>query len=158
LPGVVNVYGKVDNQADGIPTTDQLAELYNYLAFDPDTGKEVRRAIGDTLYALPITVKEFDLDVYVHGSNATLNSDIETAVDDYIATLEPYIIGVSGIKKDVLTNTAVGGVGNAIANLEGATVTQVSITDVLTSSVETNYTFYGGETGKFRTVNFIDVP
>ncbi len=158
LPGVVNVYGRVDNQTDGIPTTAQLATLKSYLSFDPDTGLETRRPISDTLNTLPITSKEFDLAIYVHDSNSELNAQIEDAVNDYIATLEPYIIGVSGTRKDVLTNTDIAGVGDAIAGLEGAKVTQVILTDVLTSSAETNYTFYGGETGKFRNITFVVVP
>lgn len=158
LPGVVNVYGKVDNQTDGIPSTAQLEELESYLSFDPDTNMEIRRPISDIINTLPITAKEFDLDIYVHNSNTELNSQIEDAVNDYIATLEPYIIGVSGVRKDVLTNTDIAGVGDAIAGLEGAKVTQVVLIDVLTSIAETNYTFYGGETGKFRTISFIVVP
>lgn len=157
LPGTVDVYGKVNNQADGIPTVDQLNELKDYLSFDPSTGKEIRRPIGDTINTLPIVVREFDLVVFINESNPDLNAQIEDAVKTFISTLEPYVIGVSDFRKNVLTNTDVAGVADSIAEQEGAKVTNVVITDVVTGLVENNYTFYGGEFGKFRDVSFIVV-
>jgi uncharacterized phage protein gp47/JayE len=56
LPGAVNIYGKVNNQPDGIPTQDQLNELESYTNFDPETGKAYRRPIGDNNTYLPISV------------------------------------------------------------------------------------------------------
>jgi len=158
LPGTVNVYGRVDNQPDGIPTTDQLNELEDYLRFDQETSKEIRRAISDTLNTLAISVREFDLEIFINASSPELNAQIEAAVKTYITTLEPYIIGVSATRKNVLTNTDVAGVADSLAENEGAKVTSVIITDVITSLVESNYQFLGGEFGKFRNVTFTVVP
>ena len=157
LPGTVNVYGRVDNQPDGIPTTSQLTLLESFLKIDPATGKEYRRPISDNLNTLPISVREFDLEIFISGSNPQLNSDIETAVKTYITTLEPFIIGVSATRKDILTNTNIAGVADAIAEQEAAAVTQIIITDVVTGFIETKYSFLGGEFGKFRNVTFTDV-
>lgn len=154
LPGTNVVYGRVDNQTDGIPTTTQLNESLEFLSFDPATAKETRRPIGDTIDVQPISVREFDLEILINASNPELNAQIEEAVKTYITTLEPFIIGVSAGRKDVLTNTDVAGVSNAVATQEDAKVTLVSITDVITGLIETNYSFFGGEFGKFRNVTF----
>jgi uncharacterized phage protein gp47/JayE len=158
LPGTVDVYGRVDNQTDGIPTSAQLTELENYLTYDPDTGEAIRKPIGDIINTIAISVREFELEIFINGGNPSLNAEIETAVKTYITTLEPYIVGVSDTRKNVLTNANVVGVADAIADREGALVTQVIITDTVTTLAETNYTFYGGEFGKFTTVTFTAVP
>ena len=160
LPGTVNVYGKVDNQTDGIPTTDQLTELLSFLSFDPETGKEYRRAMSDNLNALPISVREFDIDIYVNNSSPELNADIEAAAKTYIDTLQPFITGVSASRKDVLTDIDVASETNAVAEQEGAKVTLIIITDVITGFPigVAGYSFFGSEFGKFKTVTFIVVP
>lgn len=157
LPGVVNVYGRVDNQTDGIPTAGQLVELLNYLTYDPTTGKQVRRVMGVTLNTLPISVRAFEIDIYISDGNPTLNAAIEAAVKEYATTLEPYIQGVSDSRKNVLTNTDSAGVADAVAVASGSKVTNVVITDTVTGLTETNYTLYGGQFVKFSTVTFIPV-
>lgn len=158
LPGTVNVYGEVDNQPDGIPTTSQLTQLLSFLTNDTDTGKEYRRPISDTLNTLAISRKEFDLEVFINTSSAELNADIEVAVRTFISTLKPFIDGVTSPRNDVLTNAGVVSVANAIATQESALVTQVTITDVVTGFIEVSYSFLGGEHGKFRNVTFTVVP
>lgn len=158
LPGAVTVYGRVDDQPDGIPTSAQLTTLETFLQIDTATGKEYRRPIGDNLSTLPISVREFDLEIFINGSNPQLDSDIEDAVKTHITTLEPFIQGVSASRKSVLTNANVVGVADSVADQEGAKVTFVVITDVTTGFIETSYEFFGGEFGKFRNVTFTDVP
>jgi len=157
LPGTVEVYGRVDNQTDGIPTSGQLTELVTYLSFDPTTGKETRRPIGDTILPLPITVRSFEIEIYINGGSPSLNSQIETAVKNYATTLEPYIQGISDTRKNVLTNTDAASVADDIAVGSGAKITQVVITDVLTGLPENNYTLWGGEFVKFSVVSFVAV-
>lgn len=154
LPGAINIFGKVDNQVGGIPTQAQLNELLDYVTYDPITGKTVRRPTCDTIYTLPIFNRQFDLEVFISGSNSEINANITTAVNNYMDSLEPYIEGMSGSRKDVLTNTGVAGEADAVAVAAGAKVTSVTITDVLTALPETNYTFYGGEFGVFRNITF----
>jgi len=157
LPGKVNIYGKVDNQTDGIPTAPQLAELKDYVTFDPETGKEYRRPISDTIETLPISKREFDLEVFINAGTPEINSNVEDAVNNLIDSLEPFIEGVSDSRKNVLTNTDVASEADAAAKPDGAKVTQVTITDVITSLPESNYTFYGGEFGKWRNITFTPV-
>jgi|GEM_PF-2845823 len=154
LPSFVNVYGKVDNQTDGIPTTAQLVELKSYLSDDPETGKTIRRPVGDNIVTLPITIRQFDIEIFISNSNPALNAKIQTAIEAYIENLEPYIIGVSGDRNDVLTEAGATESGNAIAKTESALITQSTITDVTTGLNETNYSLLGGIFGKFRTVAF----
>lgn len=154
LPGAINIFGKVDNQVGGIPTQAQLNELLDYVTYDPITGKTVRRPTCDTVYTLPIFNRQFDLEVFISGSNSEINANITTAVNNYMDSLEPYIEGMSGSRKDVLTNTGVASEADAVAVAAGAKVTSVTITDVLTALPETNYTFYGGEFGVFRNITF----
>lgn len=158
LPGTVNVYGEVDNQTEGIPTTSQLTQLLSFLTNDTDTGKEYRRPISDTLNTLAISRKEFDLEVFVNTSSPELNADIEAAVRTFISTLKPFIDGVTSPRNDVLTNAGVVSVANVVATQESALVTQVTITDVVTGFIEVSYSFLGGEHGKFRNVIFTVVP
>jgi uncharacterized phage protein gp47/JayE len=157
LPGVINVYGRVDNQTEGIPTAGQLVELLSYLTYDPTTGKQVRRVMGITLNCLPITVRAFEIDIYISDGNGTLSATIEAAVEEYATTLEPYIQGVSDSRKNVLTNTDAAGVADAVAVASDAKVANVVITDTVTGLTETNYTLYGGQFVKFSTVTFIPV-
>ena len=79
------------------------------------------------------------------------------AIKTYIGSLEPFIIGVSDSRKNVLTNTETASQGNAVAVSQGAFITFVTITDTVTGGVETNYTFLGGEFGKFGNVTFTPV-
>jgi len=157
LPGTVNLYGRVDNQTDGIPTAPQLVELKNYSSFDTETGKEYRRPISDTINTLAIFIREFDLEIFISNGNPELNAKIENTVKTYITTLEPYIIGISDFVKNILTNTDIAGIGDAVAVFGNAKVISIVITDVLTGLTETNYTFWGGEFGKFRNVTFTPV-
>jgi len=150
----VNIYGRVDNQTDGIPTSSQLAELEEYCSFDQETGKEIRRAIGDELNTLAISRRVFDLEIFINNSNSGINAEIESAENDFIDTLEPFIQGVSSVRRDVLTNTDTAGVADDVAERNGAKVTQVVITDTVTGLTETNYSFYGGEFGKWGTITF----
>ena len=150
LPGTVNVYGRVDNQTDGIPTAAQLNTLEEYLNYEPDSGKAYRRPINDIINTLEIALHQFDLDVYINNGSAELNASIQSALEDFIATLEPYIQGVSDTRKNVLTNTDIAGVADDVAVQSDAKVTTVVLTDVVTGLTETNYTLWGGEFLKFR--------
>lgn len=157
LPGVIVVYGKVDNQTDGIPTSNQLTSLLNYLKFDPETGKAYRRPIGDILTTAPITIQKFDIEVSIKDGTPEIKADIENSIIEYVSSLEPYIEGVSDIRKDTLTNSNVSNVASDISEIEGSTIISVSIYVTLTGDEENRYTFYGSEFGKVNSVTFIDV-
>lgn len=157
VPNIITVYGRVDNQTDGIPTTAQLDELEDCMTYDPTTGKKYRKPTGDILDMNAISNREFDIEIFINNGSPTINSLIETAIDDYITALEPYIEGVSTSRKDVLTNTDAATAADSVAVQNDAKVTTVIITDVLTGNTETNYTLYGGEFAKWRNVTFTAV-
>lgn len=153
----INVYGKVDNQTDGIPTSSQLLELLSYLKFDPVTGKAYRRPINDEIITLPITTAEFTVMVSIKDGTPDIKSQITVAVKNYITTLEPYIEGISDIRKDTLTKSNVSNVASDIAEVGGAIIIDVEITETLTANVENRYTFYGSEFGKITDVTYTDI-
>jgi uncharacterized phage protein gp47/JayE len=157
LPGTVNVYGRVDNTSTGIPTAGQLVELLDCLTYDPTTGKATRKPIGDIINCLPISNRQFDIEVFINAGSPTINALIETALDDFIYALEPYIEGVSVSRKNVLTNTDAASTADSIATQYDAKVTQVVVTDVITGLPETNYTLYGGEFAVWRNIVFTAV-
>ena len=105
-PNEVVVYGEVDNETDGIPTSGQLATLLSYLSVDPVTGLANRRPVGDEVQCLPITRKIFDFHISIKGANATTKTNIETALAEYMAELEPYNEGVTIERNDAITDSA----------------------------------------------------
>jgi len=156
-PNAVWVYGEVDNAVDGIPTTAQLATLLNYLTYDPETGLRTRRPIGDEVVCLPITRKVFDFRISIKGANATIKANIETALANYISTLEPYNEGVSLERNDAITDTGASAAANDIARESSATILLLSLIESSTSGVISSYTFYGGEKPKLGIVTWTDV-
>lgn len=156
-PNQIDVYGRVDNTATGIPTSAQLLELADCLTYDPVTGKKYLKPVCDILNCLPIENRQFDIAVYIHAGTPTIEALVETALDDYIYALEPYIEGVSVSRKNVMTNTDAAHAADSIAVQYDAKVTQVIITDVITGLVETNYTLYGGTFATWRNISFVAV-
>jgi uncharacterized phage protein gp47/JayE len=152
----VVLYGKVDNQPDGIPTQTQLDELEAYSEFVDGNGKAYLKPINDKLLVLPIARQEFDVEIFINASDAQINAAIQSALDTYIDTLEPFIIGVSGARNDVLTEADTASEANGVAQQEGAKVTSVLITNVTTGLPLTigGYSFTGGTFGKFRNYTF----
>ena len=156
-PNEVIVYGEVDNETDGIPTTAQLATLLDYLSLDPVTGLANRRPVGDEVQCLPITRKVFDFHISIKGANATTKANIETALAEYMAELEPYNEGVTIERNDAITDSGASEAATAIAREAVATILALSLYEHSTSGVIQSYTFYGGEKPKMGTVTWTDV-
>lgn len=156
-PNAITVYGEVDNQTDGIPTSGQLTTLLNYLTYDPDTGLRTRRPIGDEITCLPITRKVFDFTISIKGANATTKASIETALSDYLSELEPYNEGVTLERNDAVTDTGASAAANDIAREAAASIIALFLYENSTGGVISSYTFYGGEKPKLGTVTWIDV-
>lgn len=165
LVGEVQVYGKVDNQTDGIPTGNQLLQLYDYLTKDPTTGepddpttwKRFRHPIGPDVTTLPITRFLFDVEVFIQNTSAPLESDIETGISNYISTQQPYNIAIDSIRKDTISEGGIADVANDIANPQSATVTQVILTQTSPSLIISSYQLFGGEWGKLNSITFTPV-
>jgi len=157
LAGKVNVYGKVDNQPDGIPTSGQLIELKTYLEIEQETGKAYNRPISDSIETLPITRAEFDVEVEIQNAGPDLKADITVAIEDYLESRQPYIEGVSDINRSVLTKSELASVVSVIAQEEDAIIVDVTITEVLTDLVEERYIFWGSEHGLARNITYVDI-
>jgi len=156
-PNAITVYGEVDNETDGIPTSAQLVTLLSYLTYDPDTGIRSRRPLGDEITCLPITRKIFDFTISIKSANATTKANIETALSDYLSELEPYNEGVTLERNDALTDTGASAAANDIAREAAATIIALFVYEHSTGGVISSYTFYGGEKPKLGTVTWIDV-
>lgn len=125
-PGTVGVFIEVDNQPDGIPTAGQLAATLESINFDPVTGLATRRPVTAEASAFAITRTTFVVEVQ------TLNPDtpdIRTAIDNAVADLfldkEPFIQGLSTVRKDTITNAEVTSTVNTVAAANGSTVNNV---------------------------------
>lgn len=155
--GVVQVYGKVDNQSDGIPTGSQLTELNNYLNLDPNTGLRTRHPIGPPTEVLPISRFEFNITIFIQNGTPSIESDIIDAVTNYVENQEPFNVAIHTIVKDTISKGGISAVGNDVANPQGATVTDVILEQISPSLVIPSYQLFGGEWGKVNNVTFSEV-
>jgi len=156
-PGTVWVYGEVDNQTDGIPTSGQLTTLLSYITTDPETGIQSRRPIGDEVTCLPITRKIFDFEISIRDATTAVKNDIESALSDYLLSLFPYNDGTSLERTDAVTDTGSNSSANDVAREGGATILQLVLRENSTGGQINNYILYGGEKAKIGTVTFTDV-
>ena len=151
IPNTLHIYGKVDNQTDGVPTGGQLTELEYALTYGND-GLKSRKPTGAVLSMHPITIATFDINIVTQDCDADVKALIEADVIAFLPTLEPYQIGVSITRHDTLTSGNISNVADSIAQKYGGVVVSVEITEVFTGSVVQNYTLIGGEFAKVRNI------
>jgi uncharacterized phage protein gp47/JayE len=154
VAGEVIVYGRVDNQADGIPTGAQLDELYEYLTVDPATGLRTRHPIGPDVTPTAISRKLFDVTIFIQNGTGPIEADITNAVTDYIENQEPFNEAIRTIRKDTISEGGISQVANEVANPEGATVTSVILEAVDPALVVQSYQLFGGEFAKVNSVSY----
>lgn len=157
IPGRVVLYGRVDNQPDGIPTAAQLLELKNMVTYDPETGKKYRRPIGDEVECLAISRYLFDIEISIKDASALVKANIENALIEYLDSLEPYNEGISSLRNDAVTNAGISAAIGSIAKEAGATILQIVVKETLTGTTVNNYILYGGEHAKMNSITFEDV-
>ncbi|MEO8902208.1 MAG: hypothetical protein ABI488_10020 [Polyangiaceae bacterium] len=146
-PGVINVYpykgfpGEVDvyveatidssGSADGIPTNAQLtAVLAAIERIDPVTGIATRRPVNAAVNTLPIFRTGFSVLVAsLDGVDPTVAQPaIQAGVDEYLRSLEPFILGLSVLpRKDRVTQANVAAVVDGIVSAQGGTVANVTL-------------------------------
>lgn len=98
-PGEVSVFIEADTN-DGIPSGTLLNTVKDNLQYDPDTG-ETRAPVTNTvddLRVLSVEHVEFrfnisDLDVDT-GVLAEAQAKVETAVDEHLRSIKPYVVGI----------------------------------------------------------------
>jgi uncharacterized phage protein gp47/JayE len=159
LPGEVDVYVEAEAGPDGIPSSPQLAAVLAAIYFDPNeapspTGLANRRPANAAINVLPITRAAFDVDItgFTATDPATVLAAIEQGLDEFLRAREPYIVGLSSLPRlDRVTQGAVGGVVNEIAEANGATVASVTLRRGVTTIVQ--YTLAQGELAKLASLN-----
>lgn len=157
-PGEVDVYVETTVAPDGIPDSSQLEAVAESIEFDPDespspTGLANRRPVNAAVNVLPITRTSFDVAIagFESSDPDTVLGAIEEGLDEFLRAREPYIVGLSALPRlDRVTQGAVAGVINEIAEANGATVAAVTLLrDGLTL---VQYTLTHGELAKLGTV------
>ena len=106
LPGVLDLYIESNVQTDGIPTQEELDLCKSYVDFDPDTNLATRKPLTVEINYYPITRKAYKIRVIGLSPDTPANRElVNNALYDYIAEIEPYILGVSINRNDTF-NTA----------------------------------------------------
>lgn len=156
-PGEVDVYilatPSSSGNEDGIPTEAQLDAVRALIEAD-ESGLASRRPVNAAVNVLPISRHVFDVEVNaLSGPDVpAAKTAIEQAVDEYLHTREPFILGLSVLpRRDRVTLSAVSGVVDAAANAVGASVASVVLKD---SGPITAYTLGKGDLAKLGTITF----
>lgn len=133
LPGEVDVYVEAVDDEDGIPSGALLDSVRAAIDFDPDefpspTGLANRRPVNAAINVLPITRSAFDVEVAGLEADdaASVLAAMGAGVDEFLRAREPFIVGLSSLPRlDRVTQGAVAGVVNEIAEANGASVASV---------------------------------
>lgn len=157
-PGQVDVYVEAVAGPDGIPTAPQLADVLESIEFDPEespspTGLANRRPANAAVNVLAITRTAFDVDItgFVADDEDGVLASIEQGLDEYLRAREPFIVGLSSLPRlDRVTQGAVAGVVNEIAEANGASVANVILRRG--SATVLQYTLAHGELAKLGTL------
>lgn len=158
-PGQVDVYVEATPESsgdpDGFPTGAQLQEVLDSINFI-DSGLASRRPVNDLANTFSISRTVFDVDVI--GLNVddpvTVQAQITTAIEEYMAEREPFIVGLDfSPRLDKVTQTAIGGIVDDIVSAAGGFFTSVAV-EQSTLPVLT-YSLGIGEKAKTGTITFI---
>ena len=122
--GQVDVYVESSVDVDGIPSEALLTAVEESINLDTD-GIAYRRPVNDYVNVLPITRIEYDV-IINEGAFVDITATraaIESALDSYFLSREPYILGLSTLPRlDIVSNAEVGGVvGRTAAAMGGYT-------------------------------------
>jgi len=157
-PGQVDVYVEATPESsgspDGIPTNAQLQEVLDSIEMN-QAGRATRRPANALANTFPITRVLFTVDVQglVVDNLAQVQTDITTAVDEYFAEREPFIVGLSVLpRRDRVTSSGVGGVVDDIVSAAGGVFTNVIVAQ-LTINISV-FALGIGEKAKADSVSF----
>lgn len=127
-PGTVEVYVEATEASsgspDGIPTSSQQSAVLDAINLNNVSGKATRRPANAAPLVFPITRTAFELTIVaLTPDTPELRDEIATAVDEYLRTREPYIVGLSTLPRtDRITAVAIGGVVEDIVSAAGGSV------------------------------------
>lgn len=153
-PNEMTVYVEANEDAqtdtDGTPSAQLLLDVEDAIKHD-ENGDATRcpPAVYDGgLSVVSITRTAFTMNLTGLSTTDTAQIDeINQAVDEYLRTLEPFIVGLSQLpRNDRITSGAVAGVAHGVAQAQGNTITSVEI--LLSGSPVSVYTLSAGEKAK----------
>ena len=158
-PGIVDVYVEAtpasSGSADGIPTSGQLLLVAGAIEQDVN-GLASNRPANALVFPHAIARTSFNFTITGLSASdlAGAKAAIETAVDEYLRSREPYIVGLSILPRlDRVTVAAVSGVIDDAINAVGGSVTLVTM--LLGVTVTPAYTLGHGERAKSGTFSYV---
>lgn len=134
-PGEVDVYVEAV-EGDGVPSGALMLAVLAAIEFDPaefpsPTGKANRRPANAAVNVLPIVRSEFDVEIAGLETNGSVDAEavlaeMQEGLDEFFRARAPFIVGLSALPRlDRVTQGAVAGVVNEIAEANGASVATV---------------------------------
>lgn len=134
-PGEIDVYVE-GLEGDGVPSDALLEAVAAAIEFDPaefpsPTGLANRRPANAAVNVLPIVRTSFDVEIAGFETNGSAERDavlaeMQEGLDEFFRAREPYIVGLSALPRlDRVTQGAVAGVVNEVAEANGASVATV---------------------------------
>lgn len=159
-PGEVDVYVEAteasSGSADGIPTQAQLDDVAEAIELD-DAGLASNRPANALVNTVPILRTGFNVTITgLAGAEdpAEAEQSIEDAVDEFLRSREPFIVGLSFLpREDRVTQGSVAGIADQAASTLGVTIVQTTLFVGLTQI--NAYTLDNGEKAKLGTATFI---
>lgn len=158
-PGQVDVYVEATPESsgspDGIPTAAQLQEVLDSIELD-SSGLATRRPANALANTFAITRNGWHVEItnLVVDDEATVKADIETALEEYFLSFEPYILGLDvPPRNDRVTQSGVSGVIFDVVSAAGGIFNSAILKD--SGSVVTDvYTLGIGEKAKLLSVTY----
>ena len=158
-PGQVNVYSEATEASsgspDGIPTAPQLQAVADSIELD-QAGLASRRPAGAFVNSLPISRIAFDVTVTDLEADdlAQVEADVTTAVEEYFASREPFIPGLSiPPRADRITSSAIAGAIEDVVSAAGGIFQSTAL--IFDGDEILVFTLGEGEKAKVDSVSFI---
>jgi uncharacterized phage protein gp47/JayE len=158
-PGVVDVYVEAtpasSGSPDGIPNSGQLLSVAGAIELDVN-GLASNRPANALVFPHPIARVAFNFTItgLVAPDMVGAQAAISTALDQYLRSREPFIVGLSILPRlDRVTVAAASGVVDDAINAIGGSVTTVAM--LLGATPTPAYTLGHGERAKAGTVTFV---
>jgi uncharacterized phage protein gp47/JayE len=134
-PGEVDIYVEAV-EGDGVPSGALLDAVLAAINFDPQefpspTGLANRRPANAAINVLPIVRTGFAVEIAGFETNGSVDEDtvlaeMQEGLDEFFRARQPFIVGLSALPRlDRVTQGAVAGVVNEIAEANGASVATV---------------------------------
>jgi len=151
--GEVDVYVESSTEVDGIPTSAQLTAVADAIDLD-DSGLATRRPANAAVNVAAITRTSYEVEVQglIVDNETAVKADILAELTAFFLDREPYIVGLSIEKKNLITKTAVGGIVFNVVSAAGGVFSEAILTK---SAVVTEVDTLGnGEKAKLATLSY----